>query len=119
MFADPVSFYLSAQWAEPLVSRRELHPGRALRSTLAGQYQFASRVALRVVHDTRLEARAREPLGTDPNSGGFVAYAGADVLLSPHPSGLLSLGARLPWLQGMHGSHREGPIFSIAFTLDR
>ncbi|HET9958000.1 MAG TPA: hypothetical protein VFQ61_26060 [Polyangiaceae bacterium] len=119
VFAAPVSFYLSAQWAEPLYSRRELHPGRAVRSTLAGQYQFASWVALRVAHDTRLEARTRETLGTDPNSGGFVAYAGGDVLLSLHPNWLLSLGARLPWFQGMHGAHREGPIFAVALTLDR
>ena len=54
----------------------------------------------------------------DPNSGGFVLFAGGDVLVSPLTDLTLSLGARIPAVNALRGYHDEGSILSAAVMVD-
>lgn len=117
LFAGDVSAYVSAQWFQPLVTRAPLEPGSSLRGSLALQHQTTSWLALRALSEGRWDRPAHEDGQRDPNSGGWVLFAGGDVLVSPAQDFSLSLGARAPVLQELAGTHEEGP--RLAFSLVR
>ena len=117
-FGDALSTYLSLQQREPVVSRSQLQPGRSLRASAALQYQLSEPLAARGLWDVRLDQASRERGARDPNSGGVIAYLGAELLLSPFADFSIVPGARLPALQRLRGSHEEGPILSLALIRD-
>ncbi|MDQ2642334.1 MAG: transporter [Myxococcota bacterium] len=117
-FSGDFSAYASAQVALPLLTREDVNPGVALRSTLAAQYQLTPWLALRPAVDVRAD-RASEEEGTrDPNSGGVVLFAGGDLLTTPLLDLTVSVGARAPLVQELHGFHDEGPVWSAAVAYD-
>ncbi|HEY3499115.1 MAG TPA: hypothetical protein VGK73_30705 [Polyangiaceae bacterium] len=117
-FEDWFSLYASAQATLPFATRDELKPGLALRSTLALQAQVIPALAVRAITETRLDSAAEVDGRDDPDSGGFVLFAGADVLVSPVMDLVLSAGFRLPALQALNGFHDEGAVFVMAASYD-
>jgi hypothetical protein len=117
-FLGAFSAYVSLRWLEPLATRAPFEPGRSLRASAALQYQVAAPLALRGVSDLRWDEQSKEAREPDPNSGGGIAFAGAELLLSPLSDSTLVLGARLPVLNRLRGAHAEGPVLSLAFVQD-
>lgn len=144
-FAGQFSAYASAQLSIPVLTRDDVTPGMALRSTLAAQYQITPWLALRPAVDVRADRPSREPaasgasgsngangantangangansagIAEDPNSGGLVLFAGGDVLATPLLDLTLSLGARAPVVQHLRGFHDEGPVWIAALAYD-
>ncbi|MCA9602947.1 MAG: hypothetical protein R3A78_12500 [Polyangiales bacterium] len=112
------SFYASALGVYTFAGRFDFHPGPSLRTTVAVQWQALDVLAVRPVVDTRLDARAEDSGQADPDSGGFIAFVGADFVLSPVTDLLFVLGVRAPVLNALHGAHREGWIGSLGLAYD-
>lgn len=117
-FGDELSAYVSLQQREPIVSRSQLEPGRSLDASAALQYQLTEPLAARGLCELRLDQSSRQAGERDPNSGGAIAYLGAELLLSPFADFSIVPGVHLPALQRLHGSHDEGPILSLALIRD-
>jgi hypothetical protein len=117
-FRDWFSLYASAQGSLPFATRDDVKPGAALRTTLALQGQALPWLAFRPIAETRLDAAAETDGQVDPDSGGFVLFAGADVLFSPWTDLTLSIGGRIPALQALRGFHDEGPVLMLAGAYD-
>lgn len=118
VFRGALSAYSSLYWVEPVLTRSLLAPGRSLRSSTALQYQLFDSLAGRLAGDLRWDQSSEEERRPDPNSGGWIAFVGGDVLLSPVTDSAIVLGVRLPALNRLHGAHDEGPVFSLAFVQD-
>jgi hypothetical protein len=118
LFAGDVSAYVSAQWFQPVVTRAPLEPGSSLRGSLAVQHQTLSWLALRALAEGRWDRPAHEDGQRDPNSGGWVLFAGGDLLISPVQDSSLALGARAPLIQALDGAHEEGPRLALALVRD-
>lgn len=118
LFEGSLSAYASVQHREPVLTRQPLEPGRSVRASTALQYQLGESLAARGLCDARWDQPSREQGQTDPHSGGTIAYAGLELLLSPLSDLAIVPGARVPVLQGLRGSHHEGAIFSLALTRD-
>jgi hypothetical protein len=118
LFQGRVSAYLGAQWFQPVLTRDPLEPGSSVRGFLALQHQTWSWLALRAAADGRWDEPAREDGQVDPNSGGWVLFAGADLLWSPLEDTSLSLGFRVPVVEELHGDHDEGPRVALALVRD-
>lgn len=112
------SLYASLQGSLPFVTRDDVKPGAALRSTIAPQAQLFQALALRAIVETRLDAPSEVSGESDPDSGGFVLFAGGDVLVSPILDLVLSAGVRVPAVQALRGFHDEGPVFVLTTSYD-
>jgi hypothetical protein len=116
-FGRPWSLHASVLLHWPTEGYGKLRSGRSLRGSLAGQYQFGTRLVLRLGVDTRLdgaEAFRGEPLA---HTEGFTAYLSPDLLLSPASDLALQLGVRVPVVATGHGA-TEQPILSLAALYD-
>lgn len=118
VFAGDVSAALSAQWFQPITTRAPLEPGSSLRGSLALQHQTLAWLALRALSEGRWDRPAYEDGERDPNSGGWVLFAGGDVLVSPAEDVSIAVGARAPVLEQLEGEHDEGPRFALALVRD-
>jgi hypothetical protein len=113
------TFFASISGYGPIPVRSGPHAGDSLRSTAALQFQPTQRFAARLGISTRLDEAGELRAGsTDPSSGGFVGYASSELVLSPIPDLLLTLGAFFPAIQALRGDHREGSIGSVGITYD-
>jgi len=117
-FLGQFSGYASLLWVEPLTTREPLEPGRSVRGSMAIQGQVTDWFGARLASDLRWEQPSKEGGQTDPDSGGWVVLAGADVLFSPATDVSVGLGARLPVLNRLHGAHAEGPMLHLALIRD-
>jgi hypothetical protein len=117
-FGDALSTYVSLQQREPIVSRSQLEPGRSLHASAALQYQLGELLAARGSCELRLDQSSREAGARDANSGGMIAYVGAELLLSPFEDFSIVSGVHLPALQRLRGAHDEGLISSLALIRD-
>jgi hypothetical protein len=118
LFEGSFSLYASVQANLPLLTSDELEPGASLRATLAPQLQIVESLAVRGAIEARGDRASEEDGEVDPNSGGFVMLAGADLLVSPLLDLTLAAGARLPVVQALRGFHREGPVLNLALNYD-
>jgi hypothetical protein len=116
-FSPPWSTYASATARLPTAGREGSRASRNLRATVAGQRQWTW-LALRAAVDARLDGRAIENGQPDPDSGGVIVFAGADLLVSPMTDLLIVVGARAPVWNGLFGAHHEGAVFSLALARD-
>lgn len=117
-FLGTFSGYASLLWVEPLSTREPLEPGRSVRASIAIQVQAADWLGVRLESDLRWDQPSKEDGQPDPDSGGWVALAGGDVLLSPVTDVSVGLGARLPVVNRLHGAHAEGPMLHVALLRD-
>ena len=118
LFLSPWSGYLSATGSYPTKGIEGARASPSLRSTLAAQYQPVNLLALRLGIDTRLDGKARQHDGPEPDSGGFIAYLAPALLLSPLTDLIFTLAVQVPTLNALRGYHDEGPIYSLSATLD-
>ncbi len=117
-FADPFSGYLSTQLTFPTGGSDGFRGSRSLRTTLAVQDQLTDAFAARLGFDTRLDGKSLEDGEESPDSGGFIGFALAEVLVSPATDLLLSASARIPVLNALDGRHAEGPFWSLGVAYD-
>jgi hypothetical protein len=117
-FAFPWSAYASAQVAFPGIGTAGLRAARSLRATVAGQRHLGEVVAARLALDTRLDGRARENGAPDPNSGGFIAFAAPELLVSPLTDLFLSAWIKIPVLNLLDGRHEEPLVAGLAAAYD-
>ncbi len=117
-FRFPWSIYASAVAVVPARARTDTRPGPSLGTTLVTQRQFTTALALRAGFDLRLDGVAQEAGHAAPDSGGFITFARADVILAPVMDLLLVAGVQVPIVNALHGHHHEGPIFSVSVGYD-
>ncbi|MCA9644301.1 MAG: transporter [Myxococcales bacterium] len=117
-FAAPWSFYSSLNASHPLGEVEGFRLSSSLRGTLALQLQALDWLALRAGPDFRVDSKARDSGESDPHSGGFIAFATADVVVSPFEDWLLGGGVNLPVWNALQGRHEESPIWRASVTTD-
>lgn len=117
-FAGDWSVYASVLVLVPLPSRFDVTRRPSLRGTLAGQWQPRTEFAVRLSADGRLDSTLDEAGQTDPDSGGFILFAGPDVVLSPWTDLLLVAGLRVPVANALRGRHEEGIALSMSVVYD-
>jgi hypothetical protein len=105
--------------ALPYSVREGPHPGDSVRTSTTLQVQAAPVLATRFAVHTKLEsAGERSPGEEDRSSGGFVGYAGTEIVLAPIADVVVSIGALFPVLQAVRGDHRESSIATAAMAFD-
>jgi hypothetical protein len=112
------SAYASAQLSVPLAKRDVVASGISQRSTLALQYQPSTWLALRPAADTRWDTKSKQRGRPERDSGGFLLFAGGDILVSPLTDFTLVAGVRVPVWQVLDGFHDEGAVGSVSAALD-
>jgi hypothetical protein len=78
----------------------------------------AQALALRAVLEGRVDGKARENGSEVADSGGFIAFAGLDLVLSPGTDWQVELGARVPIADALVGYHDESTFFVLAVAHD-
>ena len=102
------STYVSASVFLPFTVRDAPHASDSLRLSAHVQFQPDARIAGRIGLFARVDANGQLAGGTDdPNSGGFVGYATADVVVSLVPDLVVTAGALLPVARVLRGNHRK------------
>ncbi|WP_434390964.1 transporter [Melittangium boletus] len=117
-FLGDWSFLASATGYLPTRGREGFRAGPALRSTLAAQFQPATRWALRMAVDGLVEGESNHAGVRDEVGSGSLVYLSPDVLLSPAMDVVVQLGVRLPVLNRMRGDVRQMPILQVALAYD-
>lgn len=117
-FLGAFSGYASLLWRTPLIFRKMFEPGRSTNVTLALQYQALLPLAVRGVSELRLDGTAREAAASDPNSGGWISFVGADLLLGIADDLSVVGGVRVAALEHLRGVQREGTRLDLAVVRD-
>lgn len=117
-FRAPWSGYVSLIGALPLGGYDGMTPGASLKSTLAVQYQPLNLLSFRAGLDSRLDGVSTQHGLAEPDTGGFISFATAGLLLSPTQDLVVHAGVAWPVVQALLGYHRETPLASIGVTRD-
>lgn len=118
-FVHPLAFFASVAGYLRLGTMDGEAPGESLRGTVALQHQFLPALALRFAVDARFDARVRRFDGQrEQGTGGGIAFAGLDVVVSLGGELLLVAGLRVPVLQALEGDHVETAIGELALAAD-
>lgn len=117
-FTRPWSFYTSASAAVPLRGTDEFRASRSLRLAASVQRQFIPQLALRLGADVRIDGKSYEDGAPERDSGGAIAFASPELLISPITDLIFVLSVRVPVVQALNGYHREGPILGFAIAYD-
>jgi hypothetical protein len=117
-FLGAFSGYASWVWRTPVLSKALFEPGRATNVTFALQYQALPSVGVRGVSELRWDGTAREAAARDPNSGGWISFVGADILVGVAEDLSFLGGVRVPALERLRGAQREGPRLDLAVVRD-
>jgi hypothetical protein len=117
-FAYPWSAYASSQLLVPGTGTAGDRAARSLRTTLAGQRHLGSMLAARLALDTRLDGKGREAGLPDPNSGGFIAFAAPELLVSPVTDLSLSVWIKIAVLNRLDGRHEEPFLAGLSAAYD-
>lgn len=117
-FRFPWSFYGSTVAAIPAIATTDTRPGPSLGTTIVSQRQLTAAVALRAGVDLRLDGAGQEFGRSAADSGGFITFARADLIVSPLMDLLFVAGVQIPIVNALYGHHREGPIFSVSVGYD-
>ncbi|MFP2934678.1 transporter, partial [Pyxidicoccus sp. 3LG] len=113
------SFLASATGFLPTRGIQGFRAGASIRTTLAAQYQPATRWAVRLGLDGRIEAPADIDGEKERDGGGVIGYASPDVLFSPTTDVVLAAGVRVPFFNQLRGRVAPTPIamMSVAYDL--
>jgi hypothetical protein len=117
-FAFPWSAYASAQLALPGPGIAGTRAGRSLRGTVAAQRHLGEIVAVRLALDSRFDGQGLESGAPDPNSGGFIAFAAPELLVSPVTDLSLSVWIKISLLNRLDGRHEEPFVAGVAAAYD-
>jgi hypothetical protein len=103
----------------PIPVRAAPHAGDSLRAGARVQWQPLHVLALRAGPSVRLDTAGElAGGGTDPNSGGLIAYAAGELVASLATDFVVEVGALYPALQLLRGDHHEGPIAMASLSYD-
>jgi hypothetical protein len=103
----------------PFAVRSGYHAGDSIRVATRLQWQPAHAFALRAGGNVNADTSGAEGAGaTDPNSGGVVGYAAAEITVAPLPDLVVTVGALYPVFAALLGDHREGPVATATLTYD-
>lgn len=103
----------------PFAVRDQPHPGDSLRAAAWAQVQAAPALATRLGLSARLDTTGElSKTVADLNSGGFVGYVTADVVVSPATDLVVAVGAAFPAVQVFLGTHRESTIAGVRAAYD-
>lgn len=119
-FARPWSMYASATLSSAFYTAKDGDkPSTSGRATLAVQHQTTPSLALRASAHLRVDQVATSEFKDDPNSGGWVAFAGPEVLFALGGDATAFAYLRVPFASGLRGNHDEGPIVGLGLVWDR
>ena len=119
--AAPWFYYASAitQFIqESDIGNESFEPGNALALTALAQYALNPRVSLKLSLDGRISERDREDGESDPDSGGFFAFASPGIVVMPVEDLLLDLTVQIPAINALNGEHEETTAVRLAVTYD-
>jgi hypothetical protein len=117
-FGLPWSLFASANFGLPTGRPSDYRASASLRTSVAFQAQAASWLAFRANVDTRADFKAIAGGVNERDSGGFIAFAGPEVILMPWMD-LSFFGAfRYPVVSALRGFHREGLIINAGAAYD-
>jgi hypothetical protein len=118
-FANPFAFFASVAGYLRLGTMDGEAPGESLRGTIAVQHQLVPALALRVAADARLDARVRRIDGQrEHGTGGGIAFAGVDAVVSLGGDVVLVASVRVPVVQALEGDHVETALGELALAAD-
>lgn len=117
-FAGKWSTYASLTFTAPAWSRDELRASPSLRTSTVLQYQLFPALAFRGGIDTRIDDKAYEGGRSVRDSGGFVGFLSPEIVVAPKTDWLLALAVRVPVVNALVGSHREGPLLGFTVAHD-
>jgi hypothetical protein len=117
-FRFPWSAYVTAQLNIPTVNPEDFRASTSLKTTTAVQYQLTQELALRPGIDTRYDTPATQAGVNEPDSGGFIAFASMEVLVSLTMEWMMYGAARIPVINALWGRHEEGPVLSLGVAYD-
>ncbi|AKQ70666.1 hypothetical protein A176_007578 [Myxococcus hansupus] len=117
-FRGDWSFLVSTTGFLPTRGIMGFRAGASIRTTLAAQFQPATRWALRMAFDSRLEAPADINGEREENGGGFIGYASPDVLFSPGMDVVVAAGVRVPFINQLRGRVSSTPIAMLSVAYD-
>lgn len=117
-FALPWSFYGSLTFTAPAWSRDALRASPSLRTATVLQYQIVPALAVRAGIDTRIDGKAYENGVASRDSGGVIAFASPEIVVSPVTDWLAALAVRIPFANALVGSHSEGPLLALTLAHD-
>jgi hypothetical protein len=117
-FALPWSLFVSANFGLPTGRPSDYRASASLRTSVAFQAQATPWLAFRANVDTRSDFKAVALGARERDSGGFIAFAGPEVILMPLMD-LSFFGAfRYPLLSALRGFHREGFVINAGAAYD-
>lgn len=103
----------------PFAIRSGYHAGDSVRLAARAQWQPLPSLAVRLGGNVNADTAGEVAAGAvDPNSGGIVAYAAAEVVASPKPDLVVEVGVLYPALTSLLGNHQEGPIAMATLGYD-
>lgn len=102
----------------PFSVRDGPHPGDSLRGGATLQLQPTSRFAARMGTTARLDATGDIDGATDLRSGGLVVYATPELVASPIPDVVVSIGASFPAVQALRGYRVASPVAMVGVGID-
>ncbi len=117
-FAFPWLVYASTTVAVSTTGTSGFRASRSLHSTVSVQRHILNVLAFRLSADTRFDGKAIENGARVEDSGGFVAFASPQVLISPTMDLTVSLYARLAVLNRLDGRHVEPYVVGAAVAYD-
>jgi hypothetical protein len=117
-FTFPWSAYASTQLLLPGAGTAGTHAGRSLRGTVAAQRHLGEIVAVRFALDSRFDGQGLEGGVPDPNSGGFIAFAAPELLVSPLTDLSLSAWVKVSLLNRLDGRHEEPFVAGLSAAYD-
>jgi hypothetical protein len=95
------------------------HAGDSLRAGARVQWQPLTVLAVRAGPSVRVDTAGElAGGGTDPNSGGIIAYAAGELVASVATDFVVQVGALYPALQLLRGDHHEGPVATATLSYD-
>ncbi len=102
------TLFAVAGWRFPTTGLAGMRMGLAFDAVATLQWQPLPELAFRLGPDARLEVPGTMSGAIMTNTGGFSARLGGDVVYAPTPEVMLTLGARVPFVQALHGAHDLG-----------
>ncbi|HXU82704.1 MAG TPA: transporter [Polyangia bacterium] len=117
-FAYPWSAYASGQLLWTREGTGGARASRSVSGTAAVQRHLLTAVAIRLAIDSRLDSQAREGGFPERHSGGFIAFASPEILVSPATDLVVSAWARLAFVNALAGRQQEPFVLGAGVGYD-
>jgi hypothetical protein len=112
------STWVSASLLMPVSIRDAPHPGDSLRASWTLQLQPAPAFATRLGVFGRYDSTAEVDGAALPRSGGAAVHVAPEIVLSPVPDLVFTVGAAFPLIQEMRAYRSTSPVLLASAGLD-